>query len=73
MPFVVKSTGLGFSSAWLSPRSENGSYSLGPRRDAAIFPTDTEARVAIIEAAIYLDTLGFVFSVESAEINEDRQ
>jgi hypothetical protein len=40
---------------------------------AAVFPTDTEARVAVIEAAVYLGKVGFLFSIEDAEKVDYRQ
>ena len=67
MRFVVKATRPGLSVVWLSPRSDIGIYTLGPRKAAVVFPTDREATAAIVEANKSLEKLAFVFSVESAD------
>jgi hypothetical protein len=67
MRFVVKATGPGLSAVWLSPKSDIGSHTLGPRKAAVIFPTDAQARAAVVEATESLSQLGLVFSVESAD------
>ena len=67
MRFVVKATGPGLSAVWLSPKSDIGCYTFGPRNVAVVFPTDREATAAIVEANKSLEKLAFVFSVESAD------
>jgi hypothetical protein len=67
MGFVVKSSGLGFSATWLSPRSDIGTYTLGPRKTALVFSTDAEAQAAVVEAAESFKQLGVILSVESAD------
>jgi hypothetical protein len=67
MAFVVKAIGLGFNDAWLSPKSDIGAYTLGPRQTAVVFPTDADAQGAIVEATASLAMLRLVFSVESAD------
>jgi hypothetical protein len=63
MPFVVKARTV-FSSQWLAPASGQWSYSLGPRKDAIIFPTQADAQDALAKATITFRPLGKTFSVE---------
>jgi hypothetical protein len=65
MRFVVKATGQGLPVVRLAARSDIGTYTLGPRKAAVVFPTDREAKAAIVEAIKSLEKLAF--SVESAD------
>jgi len=68
MPFVVKAAKVGSSTAsWLEPQLCITFHTLGPRKTAAIFPTDAEARTAADKAAKSLSPLGLVFSVEPSD------
>jgi hypothetical protein len=67
MPFVVKATGAGLSVKRLAPRSDISSHTLGPRTSAVVFPTDTEAQAAAVEATESLGRLGMIFSVEAED------
>ena len=65
MPYVVKAAKEGsFTASWLAPQMQIGFYTLGPRKNAAIFPTDEEAQTAADRASQSLRRLGLVFSVE---------
>jgi hypothetical protein len=68
MPFVVKAAKEFSSTAsWLAPQTQIGFWTLGTRANAAIFPTEAEARTAADEAAESLQQLRLIFSVEPAE------
>jgi hypothetical protein len=68
MAFVVKAAKEGSSTAsWLAPQMQIGFYTFGPRKNAAIFPTDAEARIAADKAFQSLRRLNLVFSVEPAD------
>jgi hypothetical protein len=62
-----KVTGTGLSIAWLAPDRDAGSYTLGPRKDAVIFPTQADAQAAVVKASEAYGQLGMVSSVEFAD------
>jgi hypothetical protein len=67
MPFVVRATGQGLSVLWLSAPIAAGSYTVGPRQNAAVFPTQAAAQFAADDATKSLGSLGMTFTVELAE------
>jgi hypothetical protein len=67
MPFVVKVARTVFSSLWLAPASGQWSYSLGPRKDAIVFPTQAEAQDAVVKANKTFRPIGKTFLVEPAD------
>jgi hypothetical protein len=67
MPFVVRATGQGLSAIWLSAPIADGSCTVGPRRDAALFPTQAAAQFAADDATRSLGSLGMTFTAEAAD------
>jgi hypothetical protein len=68
MPFIVKAAKAGFPTAsWLAPQTDIGCHTLGPRKNATVFATESGAQTAADEVAKSLWRLYLVFSVESAD------
>jgi hypothetical protein len=67
MSFVVRATGQGMSAIWLSAPIAAGSHTVGPRQNAAVFPTQAAAQFAADDATKSLGSLGMTFTVEAAD------
>jgi hypothetical protein len=67
MAFVVKAAGSGFSVMWLTPDSATGFYTFGPRKDAIVFPAQTDAQDAVDKATKTFGPLSMTFTVEAAD------
>jgi hypothetical protein len=67
MEFVVKATGPGGGSTWLSGPRLDGFRTLAVRENADVFETVTDAHTAIAKMPRALEDAGPIFSVESAD------
>jgi hypothetical protein len=67
MAFVVKATGIRGNVCWLSAANAEGFRTLATREDADLFPTVTDAHVAIAKLPRAFEDIGLIFSVELTE------
>ncbi len=67
MPFVVKATGRTGNVCWLTAANAKGIRTIGIRKQADVFATETDVRVAIAVTAGPLRSTGIIFSIESAD------
>ena len=67
MPFVVKATGRTGNVCWLTAANAKGIRTIGIRKQADVFATDADARMAIALTAGPFKKTGMVFSVEVAD------
>jgi hypothetical protein len=67
MLFVIKATGPTDEITWLTPANADQVRTLGPRSEAQVFHTRTDAALAIAQMPQPLKTAGVTFSVEFAD------
>jgi hypothetical protein len=65
--FIVKATGRTGNVCWLTAANAKGIRTTGIRRQADVFATEVDARVAIALTAGPFKRTGIVFSVETAD------